>query len=89
MALFRKKPVVVAAVQYGPYTTPSMELMLHMAGQRTHLTTKGLVIETLEGPLTAQIGDWIIKGIQGELYACKPDIFEQTYEKVEDDALEP
>ena len=39
-----------------------------------------MAITTLEGVHTANVGDWIIKGIQGELYPCKPDIFEQTYE---------
>ena len=40
-------------------------------------------ISTLEGVMTATIGDWIIKGVQGEFYPCKPDIFEKTYELVE------
>lgn len=39
-----------------------------------------IVIETLEGDVTAQVGDWIIRGVQGELYPCKPDIFAATYE---------
>ena len=43
-----------------------------------------LVIETLEGDMTARIGDWIIKGVKGEFYPCKPDIFETTYELVEE-----
>ena len=42
-----------------------------------------LAIETLEGVLMAQDGDWIITGVKGERYPCKPDIFEATYEKVE------
>ena len=42
------------------------------------------IIETLEGDMIARAGDWIIKGIQGELYPCKPDIFEATYERVEE-----
>jgi hypothetical protein len=44
--------------------------------------TIGLVIPTLEGVMLARQNDWIIKGVQGELYPCKPDIFEQTYEVV-------
>lgn len=43
---------------------------------------EGVVLQTLEGSYTARINDWIIKGIQGELYPCKPDIFEETYEEV-------
>jgi len=41
-------------------------------------------IHTLEGTMTANIGDYIIKGVNGELYPCKPDIFEKTYEKVQE-----
>lgn len=43
----------------------------------------GLKIKTLEGDMRAEKGDWIIKGVNGEFYPCKPDIFEKTYEKVE------
>ena len=42
-----------------------------------------LIIHTLEGDMTASPGDWIITGVRGETYACKPDIFEETYEPVE------
>ena len=44
----------------------------------------GLKIKTLEGEMTASEGDWIIRGVKGEFYSCKPDIFEQTYSKVEE-----
>lgn len=44
----------------------------------------GIVILTLEGDMLANSGDWIIKGVKGEFYPCKPDIFEQTYEAVND-----
>ncbi|SUC37499.1 hypothetical protein [Prevotella pallens] len=43
---------------------------------------KGLRIQTLEGEMKADIGDYIIKGVNGEFYPCKPDIFEKTYEKL-------
>ncbi|PRS47537.1 hypothetical protein [Bacillus sp. MZGC1] len=43
---------------------------------------KEMDIETLEGTMKASPGDWIIKGVHGEIYPCKPDIFEKTYEKV-------
>lgn len=49
----------------------------------TKLNETGIEITTLEGIMKAQIGDYIIKGVQGEFYPCKPDIFEQTYEIVE------
>jgi hypothetical protein len=42
-----------------------------------------VVIQTLEGPLTAKPGDWIITGVNGEQYPCKPDVFEKTYEPIE------
>ena len=48
-------------------------------------TDKELKIQTLEGEMTANVGDWIITGVNGEVYPCKPDIFEATYEKVTDD----
>ena len=48
-------------------------------------TDKELVINTLEGPLKADVGDYIITGLRGEEYPCKPDIFEKTYEVVDDD----
>lgn len=47
-------------------------------------TQKELIIKTLEGDMKASIGDWIITGINGEEYPCKPDIFEKTYELLED-----
>jgi hypothetical protein len=47
-------------------------------------TDKEVIVETLEGPLRAAPGDWIITGIRGEQYPCKPDVFEETYEPVDD-----
>lgn len=84
MPKFRKKPVVIEAVQYGPYTAPSLGVSLFLAdceGWRT--TEEGIVIPTLEGDHLARPGDWIIKGVKGEFYPCKPDIFAATYEPVE------
>ena len=48
-------------------------------------TDKEMIVQTLEGPLKASPGDWIITGIRGEKYPCKPDIFARTYEEVGDD----
>jgi hypothetical protein len=50
-------------------------------------TNKEMKIETLEGTMTANPGDWIITGVNGEQYPCKPDIFEKTYEAVSGDSL--
>lgn len=48
-------------------------------------TDKEMVIQTLEGPMQASVGDWIITGIRGEQYPCKPDVFDRTYEEVPQD----
>lgn len=48
-------------------------------------TDQEIIIQTLEGPLRATPGDWIITGIRGEQYPCKPDVFERTYQLVDDD----
>jgi hypothetical protein len=79
---FRKKPVVIEAAQYDG-TNESIEQILNMGGTREiRNRPEGLYIETLEGIMRANIGDWIIRGVKGELYPCKPDIFEATYEPV-------
>lgn len=49
-----------------------------------YICTEPVVVQTLEGPLTAQVGDYIITGIRGEKYPCKPDVFLKTYEEVAD-----
>lgn len=85
MAKFRKKPVVIEAVQY---TGDNFFTIMHFMGEgdltrNTILqTTDRPVIHTLEGDLTASVGDWIIKGVKGEFYPCRPDIFEATYDAV-------
>jgi hypothetical protein len=74
---YRKKPVVIEAVQYDG-TFP-----LEFLGDAEHVRSAGdgaLEIVTLEGTMRADVGDWIIRGVKGELYPCKPDIFETTYE---------
>ena len=84
---FRKKPVVIEAVLYDG-SKESIANVLRLgkdSGRAIGLLPDCLTIKTLEGTHRADIGDWIIKGIKGELYPCKPDIFEQTYEKVEGD----
>lgn len=76
MGLYRKKPVIIEAVQLTEDNIDAMRLwtggFVNRSGQ--------LCIDTLEGVMRANIGDYIIKGVQGEHYPCKPDIFEQTYE---------
>ena len=81
MPKFTKKPVTIEAVQYGPYSAPSFELLEHLGTANFRISEdEGLIIETLEGDMRADIGDWIIKGVKGEFYPCKPDIFAATYE---------
>jgi hypothetical protein len=86
MSKYRKKPVVIDAMVWdGKPSTFDTVLSWCAAQDRTFSISGGcLYIDTLEGEMRADKGDWIIKGVQGELYPCKPDIFAATYEKVED-----
>ena len=81
MSTFRKKPVVVEAFQWKdkPVFPNGFEGLHPIALINGY---GKLEIETLEGTMIADDGDWIIKGVAGEFYPCKPDIFEQTYEPV-------
>ena len=74
---FRKKPVVIEAVQFTGKFTPVMQFC-----PEAFMMSGKIVIPTLEGNLYVSLHDWVIKGIQGEFYPCKPDIFEATYEPV-------
>ncbi len=87
MPQFRKKPVVIEAVRY----TGKADSLIALTREGFIQTGKikveeiggdHLNIETLEGILRAQPGDWIIRGVKGEYYPCKPDIFAATYEPV-------
>lgn len=96
MAKYRKKPVVIEAVQWigenhrdmWDFLTGKTDEYMRSEGDNFYIDRAkvegGLVIKTLEGEHIANMGDYIIKGIQGEFYPCKPDIFEATYEKVEE-----
>ena len=81
MAKYRKKPVVIDAIQLT--TDNEKEVLRFMGENEGGLTAQGIEIETLEGTMKADVGDYIIKGVNGEFYPCKPDIFEKTYEKAE------
>ena len=74
--LYRKKPVVIEAVQFNG----NFEEIEAFCGGDAEFRNGELVVATLEGRLTASPNDWIIKGVNGEFYPCKPDIFEKTYE---------
>lgn len=73
---FRKKPVVIEAEQF----FSNKELPFRHKGVVLYSVELGFHVETLEGFLHISDGDWIIKGVKGEFYPCKPDIFEATYE---------
>jgi hypothetical protein len=78
---FRKKPVEIEAEHYDG-TIESVERIMDMGGTREiRNRPEGLYIETFDGVIRANIGDWIISG-KGELYPCKPYIFDATYESV-------
>jgi len=87
---YRKKPVVIEAIQL---TESNANDINDFVGSncRKHYSNDfpdentpytGLYIQTLEGVMLASIGDFVIKGVNGEFYPCKPDIFEKTYDKV-------
>lgn len=80
---YRKKPVVVEAIQYGAATCVEICAWIgveHRAYEGEPCGVGVLIIPTLEGDMIAQPGDYIIRGIKGEFYPCKPDIFADTYE---------
>lgn len=84
MQKFRKKPVVIDAIQF---TNESKDMCYNFVrcncyAEHDSVGNPILVIQTLEGDMTTSIGDWIIKGVNGEFYPCKPDVFEKTYEPV-------
>ena len=94
MAKFRKKPVVIDAIQlteklfwetydskepvFGQFTFSGRYHPINRTVSNVYIT-----IPTLEGTMRADLNDWLIKGIKGEFYPCKPDIFENSYEPAE------
>ena len=77
---FRKKPVVIEATQWFKHGDHPKVLPMPRGYESP---TKGR-IPTMEGPMEVTAGDWIITGVKGEHYPCKPDIFDMTYERVEE-----
>ena len=96
---YRKKPGEIEAIQWNGKNHREMfdfltnyektNEFISASGENFYIdhdkVKGGLIIKTLEGEHIAAIGDYIIKGVKGEFYPCKPDIFEQTYEKVDKD----
>ncbi len=94
MSKYRNKPIVVEAFQMtkeNRWASSSWPDWLKVAWSKKagsegslYVSSERLLVGTLENILRVDWNDWIIQGVQGELYPCKPNIFEQTYEKVED-----
>lgn len=96
---FRKKPVVIEAFQYGVDVEPEWFKAARKEGLIKYVPSRNLkkseenkfpsdlLIKTLEGEMRCDYFQWVIKGIKGELYPCKCDIFEATYEPAEDPNL--
>jgi len=82
MAKYRKKPVVIEAVEW---TGGNAVSLIEWIGRGAEQDGPELIIKTLEGNMTASLGDYIIRGVSGEHYPCKPDIFHKTYDAVEDE----
>jgi hypothetical protein len=83
---YRKKPVVIEAIQYIGTNNP-FNCIQHKAfneGMQPAARYTAPVVKTLNGWICIDIADWIIKGVKGEFYVCPPFIFEETYEKVEE-----
>lgn len=83
MGLYRKRPVTVEAQHVTVEDLDEVAEWCH--GRTLRLITRdepSIAIDTLEGTMYAQVGDFIIKGVHGEFYPCKPDIFHATYESV-------
>lgn len=84
MGLYRKKPVVIEARRYLADTKMEIIDWLLVNNQTYYTHGDSLRILTLEGEMRTEFGDWIIKGVQGEFYPCKHDIFVATYEPVQE-----
>lgn len=90
---FRKKPVVIEAWLIPPVGHASLDapptwlVSAIVNGTVQALQSGGVLIETLEGTHRGDVGDWIIQGVKGELYPCKPDIFAATYDEIPEPPL--
>lgn len=77
---YRKKPIIIEAIQWNGKNLPEID---NFVGGSLKIEGSCLVIHTLEGDMEASINDYIIKGVNGEFYPCKPDIFDKTYESAQ------
>lgn len=84
---FRKKPVVIEAVQWTGSNNIAIKCLMSKKKSRStlyHFANDKVIIQTLEGEMVASPNDWVIVGVKGEAYPCKPDIFAATYDPVPD-----
>lgn len=88
--LYRKRPVTIEAMQWDGELSTAKDIIDWVDSHTsepmigwTNETPQRLEVRTLEGDMRVNVGDWVIKGVNGEFYPCKPDIFEKTYEIVE------
>lgn len=84
---YRKKPVVIEALQFIDDPMRLQELSVFIDDQDLRVSYEDkenpkIILKTLEGTVTASHKDYIIRGVNGEFYPCKPDVFEKTYERV-------
>lgn len=86
MPKFRKKPVIIEAEHFTEENkNRAFRFITCTCYPSWDAENKPIIkIQTLEGEMTASLGDWIIKGVNGEFYPCKPDIFEKTYERIQE-----
>lgn len=82
MNKYRKKPIIIEAVQYNGENIEEIKAFMVGGSRKIAIKENSVIISTLEGDMTASKGDFIIRGVSGEYYPCKPDIFEKTYEMV-------
>ena len=85
MMKYRKKPVVIEALEWRGSNEKEMRNFFKSVDFSNFSFNNGLIITTLEGKHRADVGDFVIKGVKSEFYPCKPDIFEMTYEEVNDE----
>lgn len=91
MSKYRKRPIEVEAFRWGIeiwpewFTTATQSIPPTVTFTTPNKTCTNCKIHTLEGVMEAHHGDYIIRGIQGEIYPCRKDIFEETYEEIEEE----
>jgi hypothetical protein len=89
MKQYRKRPLIIEAAQWNGETLDGQHARTVLGDEYYYGCCNedgmlfDLMVKTLEGVMTCEVGDWLIKGIKGEFYPCKPDIFAETYEAVE------